>query len=260
MKSNVETAISAHENHLLIADSGRIFVPSNNDFGGTRIVILNSLDGKKIGSTPVIEHLTSYAVEGSSIYWGSREDCIKYDLEKKKRLWKKRFPDTKGAENLQIVNGELQFYGYPSRFFRISSIDGSEIQIVDEQKDLKYGSYRYENGIYYVENANALQAIDKNEKIFWKTDMFEFDMDRWPEFSKGIIYSVHDGILYAFDRRTGKTLWRTSTTINIKSNIVEGNQRVFFTTVENRLYAVSTKNGNVLALSHFHPIMTWKIL
>lgn len=257
MKSNVDTSmIGYRENNMLIADSGRIFVPIyDNDFNGVqRIDILNSLDGKKIGSTPSIVHLDSYAVEGSLIYWGSREDCIKYDLEKKKRLWKKNFPKIKWARNLQIVNGELQFYGvYPSRLYRISSIDGSEIQIVDEQIDINDNSYRYENGIYYGGHGYSLQAIDKNKKIIWKTDKIVFGIDGYPVVSKGIIYGIFEGKLYAFDRQTGKTLFRTNDKISITSNIVEGNQRVFFITADKHLYAVSTKNANVLASIQFLP-------
>jgi outer membrane protein assembly factor BamB len=73
-----------------------------------------------------------------------------------------------------------------------------------------YSSITIYDGIIYVSNIDSILYIDENTgKILLSIDMKDHSISRPAAITRdGVYFASDDGILFAFDRKTGKELWK----------------------------------------------------
>jgi outer membrane protein assembly factor BamB len=103
--------------------------------------------------------------------------------------------------------------------------------------------------VFVGSSAGVLWALDAHKgTILWKQDLHA-PISGQPRVAPetGLVYlGCDDGGLYAFDTVTGKQRWVYHTRAPIASQPVYAEGNIYFTTGENRIYALSARDGKWL--------------
>lgn len=197
--------------------------------------------------------------ENSLITANSHEGVVAYDIKSGYRQWTYVVPN--GVEKEPVLfNGRLYFGGNDGYFYSISATSGQEVWKTHIKSEIvATPAFDTQEGrVYFVTTSNSILALEaENGRQVWsytRQDPSSYSIrgGTTPLIHKNLLYvGFSEGSFVAFNKSNGTINWEIQLNKNkrfkdIDSSAVVDGEKIFVSGYDDRLYVLSSTNGDIL--------------